>query len=84
LKEFELKLGKYDDDANLGVLHVELIRDFTTGQFGESENKRNYGLKLLLIQLLWLTSVLKVACEYYDHRVVTGRFEEIVKQLNYA
>jgi len=30
LEEFTLKLGNYDDDANLGVLHVELMHDFTT------------------------------------------------------
>jgi len=24
-----VKLGKYDDDADLGVLHVELMCDFT-------------------------------------------------------
>jgi len=29
LEELELKLGKYDDDADSGLLHVELMHGFT-------------------------------------------------------
>jgi len=28
LEELGLKLGKYDDDADLGLLHVKLMRSF--------------------------------------------------------
>ena len=48
-----MKLGKYDDDANLQVLRVEFMRDFTIGKFGEPGNKQNYVLKLLLVRLYY-------------------------------
>jgi len=85
LEKLELKLGKYEDDANLEVLHVELVHGFTNRLVWRIVEQEELCLSVTVISVLSCpNSVLEVACECYALSCSPGDLRHLHSKLNYA